>query len=188
MTQVTAICTQLILLNKGQIEFLGSDIGEGVEKYFLKFDNGESQIVSTKDIVLRNATLSAKNAEYIKDRFSINTGETLTVNFELKLDTAIKRLRFRLGIFNIEYRLLAEVDSEQVNFITENTGSGIVKVSVQIENLFLRYGKYSIHLHVTDVDTSERILRQTDIASFVVKETLAVGADFLLPSKWNLQN
>jgi lipopolysaccharide transport system ATP-binding protein len=36
MAQVTTICTYLILLNKGRIEFKGTDIGAGVEKYFMK--------------------------------------------------------------------------------------------------------------------------------------------------------
>ena len=84
----------------------------------------------------------------------------------------------------LEYRLIAEVDSDQYNFVAQNTNNGIVKVSVQIQNLFLRYGKYSIHLHVTNNDNKEKILRQSDIASFVVTHTLTVGADFLLPSKW----
>jgi lipopolysaccharide transport system ATP-binding protein len=184
MTQVSAVCTQLILMNKGQIEYSGMDMGAGIEKYFLKFDNSEQQIISSKNIFLKKVVLSCDHPEFINDNLLLNSGETLTVDFELEVDKLIKNLKFRIGIFNIEYRLLAEVDSDQVNFTTKNTEDGIVKVSVQISHLYLRYGKYNIHLHVTDVDSNEKILRQSDIAAFCIKQTLSVGADFLLPGKW----
>ena len=184
MAQVTTVCTRLILMNKGEIEFEGNEIGEGIEKYFKKFETNEQQIISSKHTKLTSVfvnTLGSINKE--KD-LRITSGETIVVDFELEVHQEIKNLKFRLGIFNIEYRLIAEVDSDQYNFVAQNTNNGIVKVSVQIQNLFLRYGKYSIHLHVTNNDNKEKILRQSDIASFVVKHTLTVGADFLLPSKW----
>ncbi len=186
MTQITTVCTRVILLNKGKVEFSGEDMGLGIEKYFLKFESNEQQIISNKNIFLKNVKLSALDSEYENNHLKIQTGQTLTVDFELEVDKNIKNLKFRIGIFNIEYRLLAEVDSEQVKFIAYNGEDGTVKVSVQIESLFLRYGKYTIHLHVTDLDKNEKILRQSDIAGFVVKNTISVGSDFLLPSKWKM--
>lgn len=182
MTQVSVVCTSLILMDHGQIEYSGNDIGLGIEKYFLKFGNDQQQIIATKNISLKKVELFS-NISRQGEEAAINSGEALTVTFELEIDTEIKNLKFRLGIFNIEYRLLAETDSDQENFSVHNT-NGQVKVSVVIQNLYLRYGKYSIHLHVKDKDTNELILRQSNIASFIVKPTLSIGADFLLPSKW----
>lgn len=188
MTQITTVCTRLILMNKGKIEYEGNDIGEGIEKYFLKFESNEQQIISAKNTVLNKVVLKTPNDLNVPKEISINSGDPLIVEFELSVDPSVKNLRFRLGFFNIEYRLIAEVDSEQTHFLAANSGNGIVKVSVSIDNLFLRYGKYTIHLHVTDNDRNEKILRQSDIAFFVVKHTLTVGADFLLPSKWSSVN
>jgi len=36
-------------------------------------------------------------------------------------------MRVSVEHFNIEYRLLAEIDSDQVNFITKNTEDGYCK-------------------------------------------------------------
>lgn len=184
MTQITTVCTKLILMNKGKIEFEGNEIGEGIEKYFLKFESNEQQIISSKNTFLNKIELKTINSLTSTNELIINSGETIIANFELKVDPSIKNLKFRIGVFNMEYRLIAEVDSAQTDFIVENSNDGIIKISAQIENLFLRYGKYSIHLHVTDNDSKEKILRQSDVAHFVVKHTLTVGADFLLPSKW----
>lgn len=184
MTQITTVCTRLILMNKGNIEFSGNDIGAGIEKYFLKFESNEQQIISAKNTLLNKIELRTVNSLTPLKELVINSGETIIVDFELKVDQSIKNLKFRLGIFNIEYRLIAEVDSEQTNFTVKNVNEGIVRISARIDNLFLRYGKYTIHIHVTDIDTNEKVLRQSDVASFLVKHTLTVGADFLLPSQW----
>ncbi|MCD6017968.1 MAG: polysialic [Bacteroidetes bacterium] len=183
MTQISNVCTRLILMNKGQVEFSGTEIGEGIEKYFLNFSSSEQKVISSKNVFLKNVDLHSGNSGGGTE-ISINSGDPLTVVFELEVEEEIKNLRFRIGIFNMEYRLLAEVDSDQVRFIAKNRPGGKVRVSVDIENLFLRFGKYTIHLHVTDKDKNAKVLRMSDIAVFTVKPTLSVGADFLMPSKW----
>ena len=185
MTQITTICTDVMLMNKGNQEYLGNDIGLGVEKYFIKFETSGEQIISKGNISLLKITLKSKTDKIITDNLvKIKSGDDLEVCFELKVDKDVEELKFRLGIFNIEYKLLAEVDSDQVNFTAKNNHNNTITVAVKISDLHLRYGKYSIHLHVTNALTKERLLRQSDIASFIVEPTISIGADFLLPSKW----
>jgi lipopolysaccharide transport system ATP-binding protein len=182
MNQITTVSTSILLMNMGKNEYLGNNIGLGVEKYFLKFGNGEQQIISNGNIELKRVELQGKvmNSDNFVD---INSGQNIDLIFELETNLEHKQLHFRLGIFNIEYKLLAEVDSEQHNFIASNK-NGKVCVKVLMKNINLKYGKYSIHLHVTDVDRNQKILRHSNIACFVVKPTLSIGADFLLPSEW----
>jgi lipopolysaccharide transport system ATP-binding protein len=153
MTQVTVICTNIILMDHGEIEYSGNDIGLGVEKYFVKFSDDQQQIISTKDIKLKRTNLYSESSKNDAETF-INSGESLTLDFELEIDPEIKNLKFRIGVFNTEYRLLAEVDSDHVNFVCSNT-NGFVKVTATIKNLLLRNGKYNLHLHVTDKDKKE---------------------------------
>ena len=184
MTQITTVCTDLILMDNGKVEYNGVDLGFGVELYFKKFNTNEQQIITSKNVKLIDVALNSEHTKNNDTEISLNSGSVLNVKFKLEVDTRVKRLKFRIGIFNIEYRLLAEVDSDQVQFVVINPIDGIVEISVDISELHLRYGKYSIHLHVIDADSNEKLLRQSDIATFYVKHTLTVGADFLLPSKW----
>ena len=96
-------------------------------------------------------------------------------------------MKIRIGVFNIEYRIVAEVDSAQSLEYFE-VHNGRLNFKVEIQNLNLRVGKYTMHIHVVDYDTNEKLLRYSDAASFLVKNTLAIGADFLLPSKWEKMN
>lgn len=183
MTQITSICTNILLMEKGTVEYNGNDVGLGIEKYYNKFDTAESSIIGEGKATLNGAKFEY-NGQTITDDLKITSGDIIKIILDLNIIPEIENISIRLGIFNSEYRLIAEIDSLQENFSIKNTEEGNVIVSTEIQSLYLRYGKYTIDLHIMDIDNKEKILRQSTIASFVVKYTLTVGADFLLPSKW----
>lgn len=181
MTQVSTISTKAMLLEGGKIDFYEEDIGKVVEQYFLKFETTDEQLIGDGSVKLKRFDFieNKKNISTV----TINNGEDLEVEFEIEAKINVKNLKFRLGIFNIEYKLLAEIDSNSVNFIGRVVNGRIV-VKTKIKGLFLKYGKYSLHLHVTNSDTNKKILRQSNVAHFIVKSNTTVGSDFLLPSEW----
>lgn len=181
MAQVTTICNEAILLEHGKLDFYSKNVGEVVEQYFLKFQTSEEQLIGDGSVKLKSFNFidnSKKAAE-----ISIKNGEDLKVEFEIEAANGIENLKFRFGFFNIEYKLLAEVDSDSVNFVGKVV-DGKIKVVTIVKGLYLKYGKYSIHLHITDCNTGKKVLRQSNIGHFIVKPTITVGADFLLPSEW----
>lgn len=184
MPQVSAVSTRLILMDKGKVLYNDQSLGQGIELYFKKFDISRQQVISSEDVTLEKLTINNEVYDGLSAETAVESGETLKVNFVLRVGQSYSNLKIRFGIFNVEYRLIAEVDSEQDNCFYKVGEDGLVTGSIEISGLYLRYGKYSIHLHVIDWDTRKYLLRQSDVASFVVKHTLSLGADFLLPSKW----
>lgn len=185
MTQVSTICTSIMLMDRGEMSYFGNDLGLGIQQYLFKFNTGEKQVISESNIKLDSFEILGDEIE--EGLVKLNSGELLKIKLKLKIDTSIKNIKVRLGIFNIEYRLVAEVDTDETGEFYSNT-TGEVEVEVEVAGLFLRYGKYSIHLHVTDADKKEKILRHSNVADFIVKPTISIGADFLLPSKWSGKN
>lgn len=182
MSQVTTICNKAMLMEHGKNDFYGNDVGLAVEKYFTKFDTTGEQTIGDGSVKLKLFNI-IENNKIVDDCF-IENGDDLKVIFELETDSAIELLKFRLGIFNIEYKLLAEVDSETVNF-KGTVVNGKIVISAIIKNLYLKSGKYSIHLHVSDAISDKKLLRQSNVKDFMVKPTISVGADFLLASEWS---
>ncbi|MEN2415074.1 ABC transporter ATP-binding protein [Flavobacterium mesophilum] len=182
MAQVTTICNEAMLLERGELDFYSKNVGEVVEKYFFKFQTSDEQLIGDGSIKLTEFSF-IENSKKVAET-AIKSGEDLKIEFEIEAIENIKKLNFRLGFFNIEYKLLAEVDSDSVNFVGEVV-DGKIKVTTIVKGLNLKYGKYSIHLHVTDLDTNKKILRQSNIGHFIVKPTITIGADFLLPSEWS---
>jgi lipopolysaccharide transport system ATP-binding protein len=186
MTQISVICNNLILMDHGKIEFNGTDIGDGIEKYISKFSSNEQQILTAKGIILKESSVSAEGQSYENGILALESGSKLKVRFTFSItDVNVKKLIIRVAVVNMEYRIVAEVDSfHSTNNIIENT-NGKVVCEVEIEGLYLRFGKYSLHVTVRNItDTEEIILRQNDFAHFMVQHTFSVGPDFLLPSTW----
>lgn len=185
MTQVTTICTHILFMDHGKTEYSGDNVAFGVQKYLSKFSGIESQILGAKNVLLSKVDISSGNTNHTENGILlINSGAPLKVDLIFNVDSHVKQIHIRIGIFNIEYRLVAEVDSDQTNTKYYNTNNTL-QASVLISNLYLRSGKYSLHVHVTDAEKKQKILRQSDIASFIVKNTITVGADFLLPAQWS---
>lgn len=182
MNQISSVCTGVLLLNRGENFYIGKDVGIGIEKYFLEFNNNIEHIISDGTISIVKSEIlnvdSFKRSSYI-----INSGDTIVLKIQLKCEVDFSSLNFRIGIFNVEYKLLAEVDSRQENFSVSITD--IKVIYVRINKLYLKFGKYSMHIDVRDLSTNKLILRQSNIVAFLVKPTISVGADFLLPSQWS---
>lgn len=182
MAQITTVCNEAMLLENGKLDFYSINVGEVVEQYFFKFQTGDEQLIGDGSVKLKKFKFIENSLKVTET--SIKNGEDLKLEMEIEVIEGIKNLKFRIGFFNIEYKLLAEVDSDSVNFVGEVV-DGKIKVTTIVKGLYLRYGKYSIHLHVTDLDTNRKLLRQSNVGHFIVKPTIAVGADFLLPSQWS---
>lgn len=184
MNNIATICTKVILMQNGYIEFDGINIGEGIQKYYLHFKSDTPQIIAPSNTTLISSTFSSSSTAIDSNINLMDTGEPITVCFKIKVDPIAESIRIRLGFFTLEYKLFAEVDSEEQNFIYKKSNDGFTYVRAVISNLNLRYGKYSIHLHVINALTSEVLLRQCDVIVFLVNPTYAVSSDFLLPCKW----
>lgn len=184
MPQVSTVSTRLLLMEKGRVKYNDTNLGKGIELYFKKFDVSDQQVITSSSTSLEKFDISNGSLETNAEDVVIMSGGKIYVDFRLKITKPVSKLKFRLGIFNVEYRLIAEVDSDQDEFTCCPDENGLVNVSVEVADLYLRYGKYSIHLHVIDAGSDEKLLRQSDVATFVVSHTLSVGADFLMPSKW----
>jgi lipopolysaccharide transport system ATP-binding protein len=184
MTQVSAICNRLILMDRGTIKFEGNDIGKGIEQYYLKFNSGEQQVISNGLAELVEVELPPTHS-HESDMPVLDSGSVLNVRLKLKVDQRVKQISVRIGIFNLEYRLLAEADSLNERKLFANNPDGIVHIHAAIKGLHLRQGRYSVHVHVTDAESGEKLLRQSDVAVFVMKSNISVGADFLLPAEWS---
>lgn len=184
MPQVAMVSTEYMLMQKGTVVSNGRDVGAGIEQYFSKFSSKNKQVLSSKNVVLEEIAIASESNEIVENQLSINTGDVITISGRLSLPSHVKKITMRIGIFNIEYRIVAEVDSRQTTDYLEPE-KGQYKFNVVVDNLNLRYGKYTVHVHVMDYDTNEKILRYSDATTFLVKNTLPIGADFLLPCKWS---
>lgn len=62
MPMVSRICTQIILMDKGEAKFQGDDVGKAIDMYYGHFSNNGKNIVFTNDSIVLKA-ISINNEE-----------------------------------------------------------------------------------------------------------------------------
>lgn len=183
MTQIAAIANRVMVLDHGQVALLSDNIAAGIEGYYQEFDPGVASHLGDGRVKLLSSKLIVPDRPSEGAMLQIRRGDSLQVNLALMIDSAIPLVHVRIGIANAEMRPIAEVD-------TEVEGGGILnrapitQVSALIHGLNLNSGRYTVHVHVTDAATKERLLRAGCVAEFQAAFLASSGADFMLPCEW----
>ena len=184
MSQIAAIATHVMVLEHGRIAFYSNDVAAGIEGYFKEFDSGLATHIGDGRVKLKATTVSVPGRIATEPVLKIRRGEDLHVGLEMEIDRRIPQVHVRIGIVNLEMRSIAEADTEVEQFCVRNTPP-MTRVSVVISGLSLNSGRYSVHVHVTDVVSGERYLRAGCVAEFQSAFLASSGADFMLPCKWS---
>lgn len=180
MPMVSRMCNKIILMENGISKFQGEDVAKGIDLYYTRFVNNESNVVfddgSIKlDEVCVISELKEDNVTQLK------WGENLKVYFKFTLLKEIATPDFFVILVDKEQRPIALFEK---NIET----SGITKVDNQLafylkhENLQVSKGIYSLNLAVRSKLNKAPMLRMNSIISFQVTHKDEVWEPFLLKS------
>lgn len=161
MPMISRICTHIILMDHGQVEYQGSDISKGIELYYNKFSNNKSNAVfDSKSIELLSYSTDLTNKTLARH-------EDFTIYLEFKIiDTTIK------DVPNISFEIKDKDLRPIVGFFaTPNSllKRDVIIYNVRVKNSLLTLGNYVIDLSVTNSRTKEPLLRINNFISFVCK-------------------
>lgn len=176
MPMVSRICNEIILMDHGQAEYCGSDIGKGVQLYYSKFaNNGEN-------IVFDNNTLEiiSKETDLISNTIHRNTDFRLTFTVKMKKDipkTPILYLEFK----DKEQRPIASLYVR--NHISISSEKDSIVYNVKIKNPLFTLGKYITDISFSDPDDSTVFLRVNNIFEFIVSGVEEQWVPFELESE-----
>lgn len=184
MPQVSRICNQIILLERGCVKFQGPDVSTGIDMYYSAFSKGNegfSLVYSDGSVELKTISV---NGEIVNDVPVIQRGGILTVEMELQIHEKGNEFELFVIILDKDQRPIASLVP---NNLQDDLGlvSGINKVSVDHENLQLTKGIYTIHFAIRNIHTKEPILRVNNAIKFQVKYETQNWEPFLLDAKYS---
>jgi len=166
MPQVSRICSDLVVLDKGVACYQGKDIPKGIDLYYSKFRSEERSLVTEvkekaeiKKIALKS-NCSEKNV--------VDFGEELSVYLECKIDKSIKHPNISLTIATQELQEIAQCSSYFNNVQIENE-SGEIMLDVNLGRIFLNPALYALCLTITTDKHGEVIYKCQNICQFRVK-------------------
>ncbi|WP_338733315.1 ABC transporter ATP-binding protein [Mangrovimonas cancribranchiae] len=190
MQQIARICTNALLMHKGNVEIYTEDVSKGIQEYDQMFTGlQQSLIVGDKikvnQINLNNTLLDSEVAD---NTFNLEYNESLIISFDISfLNIDLKEnIKFSLVISDKSQRAIAVSSKTFVSkkMIKENRSI----FNIKIDKLILASGVYSLTLNITSSEERERIvvgriLYFVDI--IVVGEKNESYAPIILNANWN---
>jgi len=185
MPQVFRVCSELILLNHGRIEFQGSDIALGVSKYFAAFSQGTQAVTGSGDAkVLELTARSSGEVASLDQSLPLQFGHDLEITVRLKLSSNRRRGQVQFLFWNTELLPVMDVMTDQLMaFPFEVESSSEALIMARLSRVNLNAGKYNLSVIVLSEDM--KVLCRHDGAVAVnVTAHCASGANVILAADW----
>jgi lipopolysaccharide transport system ATP-binding protein len=190
MPQVSRMATQVLMLEKGKVEFYSDKVSDGLTNYYKRYKLEIPNYKSSDKAEFKKWKISTKNNAYeLGDEIIINYNENINLILEIECFEKLVNPSIYIAIYDNEQRNIAEIynfrDKVQLDFI-----SGVFKCAVEITNLNLAQGKYSITIALNSIQDNVRsvIFRYQSAIYFTVHGESHGWAPFQLDANWSLMN
>jgi lipopolysaccharide transport system ATP-binding protein len=146
MPQVVKISTNVLLLNIGKIEYLGSNISYGVESYYDKFEAGDYKPLEDGIKLVQVKVGIESDWENLKNTISrsFNYLDDLVISFQFEKSRDFTKLGYVLRIFD---RSFVAVATCQEFFDSQKD-----QIEITIPNLQLGAGNYDLDIYFLEYD------------------------------------
>jgi len=187
MANITRICTDIMVMDHGQIKYQSNDITEGIDHYFSLFPAGEGSITGAGKARLYNLALSSdssSSSDSENDVFKIKYLDTLTIDIHFSMDSSVQKAVMNILFVDKEFNHVSSSKSDLCNFTILND-SPEINLRVKFPNILLSPGMYSIAIKIIDKNTDEVLLNYHNIKDFQVTGGFSVPAPVHFQADWS---
>ncbi|PKB17447.1 ABC transporter ATP-binding protein [Flavobacterium sp. 5] len=178
MPMVSRICNQIVLMDKGESEFQGKEVGKGIDFYYSRFLDNESNIAFDDGTfeMLEAKGLNINNNE--KGIAQIKWGEPLKLYFKIRQNREIEMPIFIIVIYDKEQREVAYIDHSNQNELFFK--DGLIEFEMLLEKIQLSKGFYTLDISINKKQTREPYLRIKKVLIIQVLHESEIFPSFLL--------
>ena len=187
--QVARMATKLCLLEKGNSEFIGDNVSEGINLYYSRFGSKILNVESNNKAKLEEIWIEREDGivETLNDNFIIPSGMSIKLYLKIKTLIEIKSPEIYLAFYDREQRNFAEVNNCPVNPFEHSLKPNEEKVyQIQFGPMNLAQGLFSITVALGENDEScrENIFRIQSAVYFQVTNAHHGWAPFQFQPQW----
>lgn len=187
MPMVSRICSKILLLENGRVNFQGEDVAKAIDLYYSRFvQNETNQVFNDGSIELLKVKI-VSNSSGTEGISQVSWGEEFKLYFKFRVNTALESPEFFIIIVDKEQRPVALLEKNKEDFCVPQAGQ-IIEFYISHSDLQLSKGVYSIQVAVRLKRTKEPILRINSVISFQVIHEDEVWEPFLLKAKYEKVN
>ena len=170
--QIARMCTDLVLMKNGQVFYNGSDVAEGINRYYAMLTKPIGNYLGSDAAILEDIWLTSNGrSTQQKEELYVNYGEELVVTLKVKMNENIDKANISLTFYDRTQRNFGEVLNFQ-DAIPQFDGSiGFHIFEAYFPRIEFAQGMYSITVGMTDQsDHARRILfRRQSAVYFLVR-------------------
>lgn len=184
MPMVSRICSQIILMDRGESLFNGRNVAKAIDLYYSRFSNNEStNVFSDGSIELEKINLIGVQ-EYKNGVSQIKWNDDLEIYFCFRTKKKIEMPRFNISISDKEQRPVAILKPNDINTDLNFSGEKII-FNITHKNLQLAKGVYFLNISVYKINGQSPYLRMNSVISFQINYEEEVWEPFMLDSSFN---
>ncbi len=166
MPQVSRISTEIILMDKGQAQYQGTDVSEGIDHYYAQFKMPNASLADTSKASVKQLLINGQTPT-TDTNIQIDRLSDLVLDVEMYVAQQYKTPHFSIAFFDKEMRNVAEfIREETPPELTNKNGS--IRLRLTLPEIQFSKGIYSITLALSDRKGGQILFRQQSIAYFQV--------------------
>ena len=178
MPMISRVCNQILLMDHGLSEFQGTEVGTGIDLYYTRFADNESNVIfddGSFKMVDAKAVNASSNEKGI---VQVKWGDPLKLYFKFTQNLEIEMPVFIIVIYDKEQREVAYVDHSNQNelFFKDNS----LEFEMLIDKIQLSKGFYTLDISVNKKQTREPYLRIRKVLTLQVLHETEIFPSFLL--------
>lgn len=183
MPMVSRICTQIILMDRGEAKFQGENVGKAIDLYYTRFAQNESNVIFDDGSIEK---IEVKLVDTITnlEKDELNWGEDLKLHLKFEVRNAMKTPLFNIIIMDKEQRPVAILERKHFESSTIKSRKEI-ELFITHSNVQLSKGIYSISVAVLKPINLEPLLRINNVLSFQIIHQDENWQPFLLKTTYD---
>jgi lipopolysaccharide transport system ATP-binding protein len=188
MPMIYRVSTHALVLHKGQAEYSGACVAEGITKYYFLQKASSFRSRDTDHITIESCVLSDHNGEPEKESsISLVPGKPFLLDIQILIKSPVKSALVQALIWDQEMLPVAEITTDTGRgFLAHADGQdGRAKLRVEIPGLPLNGGSYSLSVNIGSEDYSRVYCRYDSETKIVVPGANVSSAHFIVASQWS---
>lgn len=184
MPQISRVCSDIMVLNKGICKYQGKNVAEGIEKFYSYFERERKQIIYyTDQVVVHEVELESKGE---KDVEIVNYLDELIVNIDLSVDSNIEEFTVNVFVLDQELQYVTQCNSFYNQFNLINTGKRM-QVALNLGQINLNPGLYSLSIEINSKNYGIPFIKGNCIKNFKILGNFVGSVPIQLFGQWNIQ-
>jgi lipopolysaccharide transport system ATP-binding protein len=183
MPQVSRICSEICVMNKGKSVFQGKDVPKGIEHYYSNFEAEKNIITGSGKATIHYLELESNGNKGVDH---VNYLDDLAINLQVSIDPSVRHPNISINFLNQALQIIAQCNSIFNKETISNTGKKS-HLRIRIPSLSFNPGVYVISVLVSNDDRSEILTWHSAFKQFEVKGEHVGAAPVQLSAEWDFQ-